>query len=88
MSTPSDADRATGLRITQTVPGGLMPDTIAQALASARTDAELRAREPFLRLGEAWERAVNVFGDQGRFEAAALAAEVVKDIRRAAGIGW
>lgn len=40
VSTPTDADRATALRITQDVPGGRMPDAIAQALADARADAQ------------------------------------------------
>jgi hypothetical protein len=44
MTAPTDADRATGQRITQTVHGGLMADAIAQALADerARAVAEIR----------------------------------------------
>lgn len=39
----TDADHATGLRITQTVPGGLMADAIAQALADERDAGPERA---------------------------------------------
>jgi hypothetical protein len=42
VSEPTDADRAAGQRITQTVPGGLMADAIAQALADSPERALLR----------------------------------------------
>ena len=76
MSQPTDADRATGLHITQTVPGGLMPDAIAQALADERD----RARAPFLRLvDELAATELNLYSDGPR-----VRRDVAEMIREAA----
>jgi hypothetical protein len=84
VSEPTDGDRERAAEVVAYYHRNyLTPATFEHVIAQALADERERTLAPFLRLAEAWGRGVHAFNDQGRFEAAALAAEVLRDLRRA-----